>query len=95
MRTQAIRRAKSGMLHDEELQQLITERMDEDPTFWSGSGKARTGVTVEVVDGEVILTGVVKTAADKRRADLLARSLGAAGVDNRLRVQEESPRRVA
>lgn len=83
------------MLHDEELQQLITERMDEDPTFWSGSGKTRTGVTVEVVDGEVILTGVVKTAADRRRADLLARSLGAAGVDNRLRVQEETPRRVA
>jgi CO/xanthine dehydrogenase FAD-binding subunit len=52
---------------------------------------------VEVEDGHVILTGVVRTALDKRRADLLARSLGAAGVDNRLRVAEESPnpRRVA
>lgn len=91
MRTEAIRRAKSGMLDDDELQHLIAERFDEDASFWTGTGRNRTSIIVEVDDGEVTLTGVVRTALDRRRADLLARALGAAAVDNRLRVQEESP----
>ena len=37
------------------------------------------------------LTGNVRTALDRRRADLLARALGAAGVENRLRVAEGNP----
>ena len=100
MRTEAIRRAKSGMLDDEDLQHLITERFDEDASFWTGTGRNRTAIIVEVDGGEVTLTGVVRTAADRRRADLLARALGASGVDNRLRVADEppssnKPRRVA
>ncbi len=101
MRAQAIRRAKSGMLDDDVLQQLISERFEEDPSFWTGTGKSRTVVSVEVDDGIVTLTGVVRTASDKRRADLLARALGASGVDNRLRLAETAapaspkPRRVA
>jgi osmotically-inducible protein OsmY len=98
MRTEAIRRAKSGLLDDEDLQHLIAERLDEDASFWTGTGKNRTAIQVEVDDGIVTLTGVVRTAMDRRRADLLARALGASGVDNKLRVSEESPkhpRRVA
>ncbi len=34
------------------------------------------------------LSGVVRTPLDSRRADILARALGAAGVDNRLRTLE-------
>lgn len=87
------------MLDDDELQMLITERLDEDPSFWGGTGKNRTVIAVEVNDGHVTLTGNVRTAADRRRADLLARALGAFGVDNRLRVNDEAPspksRRVA
>jgi hypothetical protein len=87
------------MLDDDELQLLITERLDEDPSFWGGTGRNRTVIAVEVNDGQVTLSGNVRTAADRRRADLLARALGASTVDNRLRVNEEfpspRPRRVA
>ena len=76
-------------MEDEELQQLITERIEEDPVFWTGSGRRRTYVTVEVEDGHVILSGVVRSAMDRRRADILARALGATTVDNRLGIAEE------
>lgn len=87
------------MLDDDELQLLITERLDEDPSFWGGTGRNRAAIAVEVTDGQVTLSGNVRTAADRRRADLLARALGASTVDNRLRVNDELPspksRRVA
>jgi osmotically-inducible protein OsmY len=98
MRAEVIRAAKSGMLDDDELQHLIAERLDEDASFWTGTGKNRTTITVEVEDGHVTLTGLVRTPMDRRRADLLARALGASGVDNRLRVSDEAtprPRRIA
>lgn len=89
MRTEAIRRAKSGMLEDDELQQLIADRLDEDASFWTGTGRNRTAISVEVSDGQVTLTGLVRSAIDRRRADLLARSLGASSVDNRLELAGE------
>jgi osmotically-inducible protein OsmY len=85
MRSQASR-AISELLEDDDFQQLITDRLEEDPTFWTGSGKRRTVITVEVDDGHVTLNGVVRTRMDRRRADILVRALGALGVDNRLRV---------
>jgi osmotically-inducible protein OsmY len=88
MRTQASR-AISELLEDDDFQQLITDRLEEDPTFWTGSGKRRTVITVEVDDGHVTLNGVVRTRMDRRRADILVRALGAMGVDNRLRVLTE------
>jgi osmotically-inducible protein OsmY len=91
MRAVANRRAKAGLLDDDELQQLITERIDEDPSFWTGTGKTRAVINIEVDEAHVTLTGVVRTVADRRRADILARALGASGVDNRLRVGEDSP----
>jgi len=99
MRAQAIRKAKTGLLDDEELQQLISERFDEDSSFWTGTGKHRMEILVEVSDGQVTLRGTVRSAIDRRRADILARSLGAAGVDNRLVISENpapsKPRRLA
>ncbi|MGH9311043.1 MAG: BON domain-containing protein [Vicinamibacterales bacterium] len=77
-------------MEDEELQQLITERIEEDPVFWTGSGRRRTYVTVEVEDGHVMLSGMVRSPLDRRRADILARALGAASVDNRLGVADEN-----
>jgi hypothetical protein len=88
MRSQASR-AISELLEDDDFQQLITDRLEEDPTFWTGSGKRRTVITVEVDDGHVTLNGVVRTRMDRRRADILVRALGALGVDNRLRVLTE------
>ena len=78
MRTQASR-AMAELLEDEDFQQLITDRLEEDPTFWTGSGKRRTVITVEVDDGHVTLNGTVRTRMDRRRADILVRALGATG----------------
>ena len=47
-------------------------------------------MTVEVEDGHVMLSGVVRSALDRRRADILARALGAVSVDNRLGIAEDS-----
>lgn len=91
MRAEAIRRAKNGMLDDDQLQQLITDRMEEDPSLWTGSGRNRTVINVQVDDGDVTLSGMVRNAMDRRRAELLARALGASTVDNRLRIAEDHP----
>jgi hypothetical protein len=37
----------------------------------------------------VTLTSIVRSQLERRRADLLARALGALGVDNRLRLEHE------
>ena len=50
-------------------------------------------IVVEVDDGYVTLTGVVRTASEKRRADIIARALGAVGVDNRLQLDADVARR--
>lgn len=90
MRARVTTRNRPEPMEDEELQQLITERIEEDPVFWTGSGRRRTYVTVEVEDGHVMLSGMVRSPLDRRRADILARALGAASVDNRLGVADES-----
>jgi osmotically-inducible protein OsmY len=90
MRAEIIRRAKSGLLEDDELQLVITEQIEEDPSFWTGSGKNRTVINVEVNDGHVTLRGVVRSPVERRRADILARALGAAGVDNQLRIADDA-----
>ena len=90
MRARVTARNRPEPLEDEDLQQLITERIEEDPVFWTGSGRRRTYVTVEVEDGHVMLTGVVRSSLDRRRADILARALGAVSVDNRLTVADDT-----
>ncbi|MGH9370000.1 MAG: BON domain-containing protein [Vicinamibacterales bacterium] len=90
MRARVTTRNRPEPLEDEELQQLITERIEEDPVFWTGSGRRRTYVTVEVEDGHVMLSGMVRSPLDRRRADILARALGAASVDNRLGVADDT-----
>jgi osmotically-inducible protein OsmY len=99
MRAEIIRRAKDGLLDDDQLQQVITEQIDEDPSFWTGSGKNRAIIHVEVTDGHVTLKGVVRSLVERRRADIIARALGASGVDNQLRTANDAsgdkPRRVA
>ncbi|HSC29190.1 MAG TPA: BON domain-containing protein [Vicinamibacterales bacterium] len=92
MRSRGVKFNKPDVLDDDELQRLITERIDEDAAFWSGGARRRTYIVVEVEEGLVTLTGVVRTALDRRRADILARALGAVGVDNRLRVLEGAER---
>ena len=81
-------RASRAALEDDELQQLITNRIEEDSAFWTGAGAKRTVITVTVDDAEVTLTGSVRTASERRRADLLARAMGAVTVYNHLAIAD-------
>lgn len=83
-------RKEKPPLGDDDLQELIAERLDADPVFQVGPG-GRARIEVEVDDGEATLHGVVLSAFDRRKADILARALGATTVDNRLRVEPEDP----
>ena len=74
---------------DDALRRLIMDRIDNDAAFWMGRGKRRTMIVVDVNDGIVTLTGIVRSSIERRRADILARALGALGVDNRLRLEHE------
>lgn len=85
-----LERKEKPPLDDDDLQELITDRLDADPVFHFGRDR-RTRVEVEVDDGEVTLHGVVRTALDRRKADILARALGATTVDNQLRIEPEEP----
>ena len=76
-------------LDDDALLRLIRDRIDNDAVFWMGQGNRRTMIVVEVDDGVVTLTGIVRSALERRRADLLARALGAVGVDNRVQLESE------
>ena len=86
----AYARDEVHVVDDDELRRLIVDRIENDIVFWTGRGARKTALNVEVNDGSVILTGVVKSRSDRRRADLLARALGALTVDNRLRVAGEA-----
>lgn len=80
------------LLDDDELQQRITDGLDDDPVFHLSNGR-RAPITVEVDDGEATLRGVVRTALDKRKADIIARALGASTVDNQLTIEERGDAR--
>jgi osmotically-inducible protein OsmY len=79
-------------LDDDELQELIEEHLGDDPVFHV-SGSRRAPLEVDVDDGVATLRGVVRRALDRRKADIVARALGATTVDNRLRVDEDDVRR--
>jgi osmotically-inducible protein OsmY len=82
--------ARRGALSpDERLRRLIVARLHDDPAFWTAA--ARTQVKVVVDDGHVTLMGTVPSEAERRRADILARVLGAVSVDNQLEVQDADP----
>ena len=67
----------------------IIDRLKSDPAFWMARGKRKTMIVVEVDEGYVTLSGFVRSSAEKRLADILARALGALGVDNRLQLEGE------
>jgi osmotically-inducible protein OsmY len=79
-------------LDDDELQQRILERIDSDHTFWGGRGQRKTKamIAVDVEEGYVTLSGIVRSASERRRADILARALGARGVENRLQIEADA-----
>lgn len=74
---------------DQDLRRLIISYIQDDPTFWTGLAYAGAVIVVEVHDGIVTLNGFVRSASQRRKVDALVRTLGALGVDNRLRVDGE------
>ena len=88
------RERETPLLDDDELQQLISDRIEDDPVFHLANGR-RARITVQVDDGEATLRGVVRTALDRRKADIMARALGATTVDNQLAVEELAEPRIA
>ena len=90
-----MRRAKYSdletLIDDDALETLITEKIDTDPAFWESRKSRKTMIVVEVDGGYATLNGVVKSQIERRKADILARALGALGVDNRLRLESETP----
>jgi len=81
-----------GLIDDDRLQRVIAERMENDPAFWLGHAR-KTMIAVDVEDGYATLSGIVRSPADRRRADILARALGALGVDNRIQLEAELDRK--
>ena len=90
-----MRRAKYSdletLIDDDALESLITEKIDTDPAFWESRKNRKTMIVVEVDGGYTTLNGVVKSQTERRKADILARALGALGVDNRLRLESDIP----
>ncbi len=84
------REREKTLLDDDELQELITDRIDDDPVFHLNNGR-RARINVQVDDGEATLAGMVRTASDRRKADIMARALGARTVDNQLVVEDNLP----
>lgn len=76
-----------GSLDDEELQRLIVDGLENDRALWLNRKVRKIMIIVEVDEGYVTLSGIARSPLERRRADILARALGAAGVDNRLRVE--------
>jgi osmotically-inducible protein OsmY len=81
-----------GLIDDDRLQRVIAERMESDPAFWLGRAR-KTMIAVDVEDGYATLSGIVRSPSDRRRADILARALGALGVDNRIQLEAELDRK--
>ena len=77
------------LIDDDALETMIIDKLDSDPAFWENRKNRKTMITVEVDGGYAILNGIVKSQVERRKADILARVLGALGVDNRLRLESE------
>ena len=75
------------LIDDDALETMIIDKLDSDPAFWENRKNRKTMITVEVDGGYAILNGIVKSQVERRKADILARALGALGVDNRLRLE--------
>jgi osmotically-inducible protein OsmY len=76
-------------MDDDTLRQVIKEVIYTDAVFSMGRGRKGV-ITIEVHDGLVTLSGVVRSAIEKRRADIIARGLGALGVENHLQVESDT-----
>ena len=74
---------------DEGLHRLIADAIQNDAAFWSGRGSRKNMIVIEVDEGYVTISGMVRSAVERRRADIIARALGAVGVDNRLQLEPE------
>jgi hypothetical protein len=71
---------------DDRLREVVCDRLTDDPELDA------TNIVVEVVQGDVILSGSVTDRESKRLADSLAHVSGSTHVENRIRVEGDGLR---
>ena len=85
-RLSSYRERQQQPLDDDDLQQTIVDKLEDDPAYRQGR---KLRITVEVDDGEVTVRGVVRTALERRKVDIIARAVGAATVVNEIQIVDE------
>ncbi len=86
-RLSSYRERQQQPLDDDDLQQTILDKLEDDPAYRHGR---KLRITVEVDDGEVTVRGVVRTALERRKVDIIARAVGAATVVNEIQIADEA-----
>lgn len=89
MRHRIPRSAAKDRMRDEVLRQVVMEGIENDPVLriTSREDERKVMIVVDVVDGCVSLSGIVRSAAERRRAVILAWACGASSVQDKLDVE--------
>jgi hyperosmotically inducible protein len=75
---------------DDQIRYAAAVRIYNDPLFWNYAIQVNPPIHIVVKQGRVTLTGVVISEVERRKAELIARSIfGVLSVDNKLRLEHE------
>jgi len=75
---------------DDSIRYTIAVRIYNDPLFWNYAIQVNPPIHIVVQNGRVILTGVVMSEVERRKADMIARGVfGVLSVENKLRLEGE------
>ena len=75
---------------DDSIRYTIAVRIYNDPLFWNYAIQINPPIHIVVLHGRVILTGVVMSEVERRKAEVIARGVfGVLNVENRLRLEGE------
>jgi hyperosmotically inducible protein len=76
-------------IHDDQIRYAVANQIYNDPMFWHYAVQSMPPIHIVVEHGRVTLTGVVNGEIEKRKAEILARSVfGVFEVRNELRVEK-------
>jgi osmotically-inducible protein OsmY len=77
---------------DDAIRYAIAVRIYNDPLFWNYAIQVNPPIHVVVRHGRVVLTGVVLSEVERRKAEVIARSVfGVFSVENRLQLEGDEP----
>jgi osmotically-inducible protein OsmY len=73
---------------DDQLRYEIASQIYNDPMFWDYAIQVTPPIHIVVSNGHVILSGVVRSEIERRKAEIIARdTFGVLGVENDLRIE--------